>query len=77
MEKKYLNLLTLYLNSWTDISRNDPNKKIFLTWKQFPFELINELEQEELLVQIKGKKIIILTEKGVKKSLELKKELNL
>ncbi len=77
MEKKYMNLLTLYLNSWTDTSKNDPRKKIYLSWSQFPFELLNQLENEEFLVQIKGKKIIILTEKGIKKSEELKKELNL
>ena len=70
---KELNLLVLYLSGWEEDSRNDPGKKIFRSWKGYLFEILNEFEEKELIVQNRKSKSVVFTEAGKRKAEEIKK----
>lgn len=71
---KDLSLLLLCLTGWEENSKNDPEEKIIRSWKGYPFKVLNELEDENLLFQIRNGKSIILTKEGEEKAEELKKK---
>ncbi len=71
---KDLNLLLLYLSGWEEDSRKEPGKKVIRAWKGYLFEVLNELQDEDYLFQIKDGKSLILKEEGIKKAKELKEK---
>ena len=72
-ESKDFNLLLLYLNSWEEDSRAESGGKIFRAWKNYPYEVLNELERENLIRQYP--KSVIITKEGLSKALGLKRQL--
>lgn len=61
-----LNLLTIYLNSWEEESRQEFGAKIRRCWKEYPMDALNELEKNGLICQ--SAKSMILTKEGTKKA---------
>ncbi len=59
---KELNLLLLYLTGWEEDSRKNPGEKVFCTWNGYSFKTLNTLHDEKMIVQIKDKKLVIVTE---------------
>ena len=64
-----LTLLLLYLTSWEEKVLDQP---ISRSWKGYPFEILNELEQKGLIAQRKRSKSVYLTEAGKKFAEKLK-----
>ena len=56
-----LTLLLIYLTSWKEEILKDT--KTLVRWKNFRFEILDELEKQGLINQ--GRKTIYLTEKGI------------
>jgi len=75
MEKeiKDLTLLLLYLTHWEEKSPAEFGK-IRRSWKGYPFEALDALEEDGLLSQTRRAKSVYLTEVGVKKAEELKRK---
>lgn len=71
---KELNLLLLFLSGWEEDSRKEPGKKIFRSWKGYLFEILNELQDNELIHQIRDGKSVVILEEGIKKAKELKEK---
>jgi len=69
---KDLNLLLIYLTGWEEDSTRQPGKKVFRAWKGYLFDILNELERENLIRQFP--KSLILTEEGKKKAEGLKQK---
>lgn len=74
---KDLSLLLLYLSGWEEDSRKDPGKKIVRSWKGYLFEVLNELQDEDLVYQIKDAKSLIIKDEGIKKAIELKERFSI
>lgn len=72
---KDLNLLLLYLCGWQEDSRQSPGEKIFRSWKGFPFSILNQLEEEKMIRQIKNGKSVIITDLGQRRAQQLKEKL--
>ncbi|MCK5056939.1 MAG: transposase [Candidatus Aminicenantes bacterium] len=70
---KDLNLLVLYLSGWEEESRKAPGQKIFRSWKGYLFEILNEFEEKEFIIQNRKSRSVIFTEKGKRKAEEIKK----
>ena len=58
---KDLNLLLLYLTGWEEESRKEPGEKVLRSWKGYLFEILNELERENMILQYNNTKSVILT----------------
>jgi hypothetical protein len=71
---KELNLLLLYLSGWEEDSRRNPGEKIYRSWKGYLFEVINELEEKELIIQNRKSKSVVFTEAGRNKAEEIKRK---
>ena len=71
---KELNLLLLYLAGWEEDSTKEPGKKVFRSWKGYLFEVLNELQDDEMIYQFKNGKSVIILDEGVKKAKELKEK---
>jgi hypothetical protein len=69
---KELNLLLLYLSGWEEDSRRDPGKTIYRSWKGYLFEVLNDLEEKELIIQNRKSKSVVFTETGRHKAEEIK-----
>lgn len=67
-----LNLLVIYLSGWEEESREEPGKKDFRSWKNYKYEILNQLEERELISQDHTKKPLYITEEGKRKAEELK-----
>lgn len=65
---KELSLLLLYLTSWKE---NDLPGEMKRSWKGYPFDILNELTDEDLLRGSTRSKSVYLTEDGIKKAEEL------
>ena len=77
MDEKTLQELTLLLISltgWEEDKRNSPGKKVFRAWKGYRFEILAEIQKQQLIYQIPGGKSLILTDEGKQKALELKEK---
>ena len=74
MEEKLreLNLLLLYLTGWEEDSRKNPGEKVFCTWNGYSFKILNQLHEDKMIVQIKDKKLVIVTEAGRQQAEKLK-----
>ncbi len=70
LKTKELNLLIMYLNGWEEDSRKEPGGKVFRAWKNYPFDILNELEKENLIRQYP--KSVIITNEGKSKAEGLK-----
>jgi hypothetical protein len=51
---KELHLLLMYLTGWEEELRNKPGEKAYKTWKGYSFEVLNELQDENFIVQFKN-----------------------
>jgi len=68
---KELILLLIYLTSWQE---DVGFKKVQRSWKGYPFEVIDELNEEEYIDGSKYAKSVYLTEEGLDKAKELMKK---
>lgn len=66
---KELTLLLLYLTSWEESA--GLSEKVKRSWKGYPFEILDELNDEELIYGSKRAKSVYLTKEGIKKAEEL------
>jgi len=75
MEKeiKELALLLLYLTSWEEKEKYMP-EPLYRSWKGYPFEILNKLEEEGFITQGRRSKSVHLTEEGIRQAEELKKK---
>ena len=71
---KELNLLVMYLSGWEEDSRNNPGQKIYRSWKGYLFEVINELEEKDFIIQNRKSKSVVFTAAGRKKAEEIKRK---
>jgi len=71
---KELNLLVLYLSGWEEDSRNNPGQKIFRSWKGFLFEVLNDFEEKEFIIQNRKSKSVVFTETGKREAEEIKRK---
>jgi len=68
---KALSLLLIYLTSWQE----DINLiKVQRSWKGYPFEVLDELNEEGYIEGSKRAKSVYLTEKGINKANDLMKK---
>lgn len=68
---KELTLLLMYLTSWKeDVGFTEVRR----TWKGYPFEIINELTDEDLISGSHRSKSVYLTEEGVNIAEQLAKK---
>jgi hypothetical protein len=66
---KELILALIYATGWEEESGKKPDGKIFRTWKGYPFEILNTLERERLLLQYANS--IVLEPAGLDRAREL------
>ncbi len=71
---KELNLLLLYLAGWEEDSTKEPGKKVYRSWKGYLFEVLNELQDDEMIYQFKNGKSVIILDEGIKKAEKLKEK---
>ena len=68
---KNLHFLLMYLNYFTD-EKDFKTAKNFYVWKGYNFDIINELDDEDIIHQGKYRsKSVYITEKGIKEAKEL------
>ena len=65
---KELTLLLIYLTSWQE---KEFSIKIHRSWKGYPFEILDQLREENCITGSKPAKSVYLTEEGVVKAKEL------
>ena len=68
---KELSLLLLYLTSWEE---DAVIAKVRRSWKGYPFEILDDLTEEEFISDSRRSKSVYLTEKGIKKAQETAKK---
>ena len=68
---KYLTLLLIYLTSWEEKLRTEPVGVLQRAWRTYSFEVLSELERENLIRQHTNS--IIITREGMAKSEGLKR----
>jgi Mn-dependent DtxR family transcriptional regulator len=68
---KELTLLLIYLTSWQE---DVGLKKVQRSWKGYPFEVLDELNEEGYIDGSKHAKSVYLTEEGLSKVKELMKK---
>lgn len=66
-----LTLILIYLTGWEEDKRSAPGKKVFRAWKGYKFEILDELQSQDLIRQVPGGKSLLLHEKGQHKAREL------
>ena len=71
---KDLTLMLLNLTSWEEDSTREPGEKINLTWKGYPFKILNELQAEGLIIQKKGSPVVVLKKDAVNLAIEFEKK---
>lgn len=70
-EVKELTLLLLYLTSWKE---DDLPEEIRRSWKGYPFEILDQLNEEDLIRGSKRAKSTYLTKTGVEQAKALAKK---
>ncbi len=70
--EKDLTLLLLFLTSSKEESRKKPGTMLLRAWKGYPFELLNALQAEGLILQHKESKKVTITGEGKEKAEKLK-----
>ncbi|MFW6046961.1 MAG: DUF6429 family protein [Candidatus Woesearchaeota archaeon] len=71
-EIKELTHLLLYLTSWEE--EDVLSEKVIRSWKGYPFDILNELNDEGLIYGSKKAKSVYFTEDGIEKAKELIKK---
>jgi hypothetical protein len=66
---KDLNLLLIFMSGWEEESRKMPGKKVLRAWKGFRFDILNQLERENMIRQFEN--TLIMTDNGVRKAVQL------
>ena len=61
-----LSLILMYLSSWTEHQGEAPR-----FWKGFPFEILNQLDEEGLIHDSRRAKSAFLTDAGIRRAREL------
>ena len=69
-----LTMLLIYLTGWEEDKRNGPGKKVFKAWIFHKYEILDQLQNQELIRLTPGGKSLTVTEKGKQKAGELKKK---
>jgi hypothetical protein len=69
---KEVTLLLIYLTSWPEDSRKELGKKVLRAWKGYEFELLDEMEDDNLIRQFP--KSLTLTAEGKLKAEGLKRK---
>ena len=69
---KEVTLLLIYLTSWKEDSRKKVGATVDRAWKGYDFELLDELEEDDLIKQFP--KSLILTKEGKLKAESLKRK---
>jgi hypothetical protein len=69
-----LTLLLIYLTGWEEDKRNSPGEKVFRAWKGYKFEILDEIQKQNLIYQIPGGKSLILTDEGKQKAEEIRRK---
>ncbi len=64
---KELTLLLIYLTSWQE---EEFSIKIQRSWKGYPFEILNELQEDGYISGSKRAKSVFLTREGITKAKE-------
>lgn len=72
-EIEELTLLLLYLTGWEE-KENYLSRPVYRSWKGYPFEILNKLEEDGLITQGRRSKSACLTEEGIKRAGQLKKK---
>jgi hypothetical protein len=75
---KELTLVLIYLTGWEEngprrpfgMKKEGPGDERFKAWKGYRFEVLKELEDQDLIYQIPGGKSLYLYQKGKQKALE-------
>jgi hypothetical protein len=65
---KELSLLLIYLTSWQE---EEFSIKVHRSWKGYPFEILDQLREEDCITGSKPAKSVYLTEQGIAKAKEL------
>lgn len=63
-----LTLLLLYMTSWEEKDFSEDTRR---SWKGYPFEALNKLDEEGMLTQGKRSKSVYLSKEGIKRAKEL------
>jgi len=69
---KDLSLLLMLLTGWEEDKRNAPGEKVFKSWTGYLFEVLNELEHEKSIYQYRNTRLLVLTEEGKRRALEVR-----
>lgn len=69
-----LTLLLLYLTSWKE---NDVLTDMRRSWKGYPFEILDKLNEENSIIGSKRARSVYLTEEGIHKAERLMKKYNI
>jgi hypothetical protein len=69
-----LTMLLIYLTGWKEDSRRNEKKKVFRAWVFHKYGILDELKDQGLIQIIPGGKSLLVTEKGKKTAIELKKK---
>ena len=64
---KELTLLLIYLTSWQE---EEFSIKVHRSWKGYPFEILNDLQEEGYISGSKKAKSVFLTGEGIAKAKE-------
>lgn len=70
---KELTLLLLYLTSWKEMEIPELGA-LTRSWKGYPFDILNELTEEDYISGSKKSKSVYLTKEGIKKAKEIAKK---
>ena len=73
-EIKDLTLLLLYLTHWQEKGLDEPIRR---SWKGYPWEALDSLNDEGFINQSKRAKSVYLTANGVKKAERLRRKYNI
>lgn len=69
-KSKEISLLLIYLTGWKEESGKEPGGRIHRTWRGYPFDILNQLERERLLIQYANS--VVLTPEGINMAKGLK-----
>ncbi len=67
---KELTLALLYLTSWEEKEYGESHQR---SWKGYPFEILDELNDEGLIYGSKRAKSVYINKEGIKKALDILK----
>lgn len=68
---KDLNLLLIYLSGWESEDRKEAGKKVYRAWKGYLFDILDELEREDMIRQYRS--TVELTPRGKSRAMQLRR----